>query len=198
MININLVPEDLIKKKKYQFIRHAVKGIPQELVIGAVGGFLALLIVLNILLQFVIFVQLANVQRLQMSWDRITPEKRQVDGVLNNLNALRQKIAVIDKIKTGHRISWAQKLNAISDVISSGAWLDRLAVDKEFLFIEGKVVPKKGDSLFAVNIFYKNLESNPVFMRGIKGLEVTLTERKKVNAVDLGIFAMRATLEAGN
>lgn len=198
MININLVPEELIKQKKYQFIRRAVKGIPQEVVVGAIGGLLALLIVLNILLQFVIFVQLANVQRLQMSWDRITPEKRQVDEVLSTLNGLRQKTILIDKIKKENQISWAQKLNVISDVVPSGVWLDRFAIDKEFLLIEGKMIPKKGDQLSSVNMFQKSLKASPVFMKGVKSLDVALTERKKVNTVDLGIFAIKGTLGAGN
>jgi len=197
MININLVPEELIKKKKYQFIRKAVKGIPAELVVGAVGGILALLVVINILLQFIIFLQIANCQRLQMSINAIAQEKRQVDVVLIDLNGLRQKISVIGDITAGNRVFWAQKLNVVSDVLSSGAWLTRLALDQSSLVIEGKSVSKKNDPSVAVNSFYENLKSNPVFMMGLKNLEVKLVERQKVNTLELGVFSIKAALNAG-
>jgi Tfp pilus assembly protein PilN len=194
MISINLVPEELIKKKKYQFVRKIVKSMPPEILIGAIGGSLALLLAVNVLLQLVIFVQFANVQRLQISLDLMVPEKRQVDQVLSNLKVLRQKINVIENVTTGKRISWAQKLNIVSDLILPGLWLDRIALDKDFFFVGGKAVSAKGDQFMAVSNFNTALRNNPIFMKGLKSAELVLGERRREKTLEVGDFVIKATL----
>ena len=143
MIKINLVPEELIKKKKYQFLSKLVKSLPLEIFIGAIGGAVALLLMINIVLQLVIFIQLANCQRLQITRDLITPEKRQVDQIVGRLDVLRQKLDLIEGITSGKRVLWAQKLNIVSDLILPGVWLERMILAPGFFSLEGKSVSNK-------------------------------------------------------
>jgi hypothetical protein len=195
MININLVPEELIKKKKYQFVRKIMQNIPSEVFIGAIGGVLTFILIMNILLQLIIFVQLANCQRLQITRDLITPEKRQVDIIIGNLTALRQKIGTIENITSGKRVLWAQKLNIVSDIILPGVWLEKMTLEKGFLSLEGKSVSNKGAQLALISNFNIQLRNSPVFMMGVKSVDISLIDRTKTKMLDLGVFTIKATLD---
>lgn len=195
MININLIPDELRKKKKYQFVAAAFKDIPLEITIGSLGGFLALLVAVNILLQLLIFVGIANQKRLELSWQMMGPQRIQIDKITNELEGSRQKITTIENIKNGMRISWAQKLNIISDRILPGIWLNRLSLDKDKLLIEGNSVSKKGDYSANVNRFNAALKNEKSFTEGIEGIEVSSVARKKINDVWIASFTMTATLD---
>ena len=195
MININLVPDELKKKKKDQFLLLAFKDIPLEVSVGIAGGFLALLLAVNILLQVITFLGAANYKRLELSWQGMGSEKVQVEKIMKDLDVLRKKIAVIENIKNGMRISWAQKLNSISDTILPGVWLNHLALDKDKLLIEGNSVSKKGDHLSGINRFNNVLKNDQNFMKGIGNIEVSSIERKKMNDAGLASFSITATLD---
>lgn len=194
MININLVPPELIKRKKYQWVRKVAKSMPAEVFIGAVGGSLALLLAVNVLLQMIIFIQLANVQRLQITQDLMTPERRQVNEVLGNLKTLRQKIAVIEGVTTGKRISWTKKLNAVSDLMLPALWLEHVALDEKSFSLSGKAVSTKGNEFVIVNKFYANFKNSPVLMNGLRNPELVLGERKKEKTLEVGLFSIKAAL----
>ncbi|HQL42217.1 MAG TPA: hypothetical protein PLO93_07990, partial [Candidatus Omnitrophota bacterium] len=139
MININLVPEELVKRKKYRLFHRAVQAIPLEISIGIVGGFLAFLFIVNIVLQLTIFVQMGTCKAIEVSLAGIGPQRTEVNAVLAELKVLRQKISTIESVTTGKRLSWSQKLNAVSDAMTPGTWLARMTLTKENFIMEGSV-----------------------------------------------------------
>ena len=195
MIHINLIPSDQRKKKKYQAILAAFKDIPTEISVGLVGGFLVLVLAINILLQGIVFLGSANAKRLEIVWQNMGPQNSQVNQVAENLEKLRRKIAAIENVKGGMRISWAQKLNAISDVILPGIWLNHLSLDKDKILIQGNSVSKKGDHLASINRFNAALKGDGNFMKGIKSIEVSSVERKTLATAGLASFTITATLD---
>ncbi|MCX5681401.1 MAG: PilN domain-containing protein [Candidatus Omnitrophica bacterium] len=195
MININLISSEQKKKNKYSVIAEAFKDIPMEVSVGLVGGFLILVLVINILLQGMFFLGVANTKRLEGVWQNMSSERNQVNQIAENLESLRRKIKAIDDIKNGMRISWAQKLNIISDVILPGVWLNYLSLDKDKILIKGNSVSKKGDYLTNVNRFNTALKNNGNFMKGIKSIELGSMERKNMETVSLASFTITATLD---
>jgi hypothetical protein len=194
MININLVPEELIKKKKYRFLHRAVQNIPLEITMGIVGGFLAFLILVNVLLQLMIFFRLGTCKAIEMSLTNVGPQKVEVDAVMSDLKVLRQKISAIESITTGRRLSWAQKLNILSDSMASGAWLVRVALTKEKFVIEGSAAAKKGDYAAIVSTLSANLRSSTPFMKGLKDLEMNFVDRRKINTTEVANFVIQSSL----
>ncbi len=149
------------------------------------------LFIVNIVLQLTIFVQMGTCKAIEVSVEGIGPQRTDVNAVLSELKVLRQKISTIESITTGRRLSWAQKLNMISDAITSGAWLTRITLTKENFIMEGSVVSKKGDYASIVNTFNADLRNNPSFMKGLKDPEVSFTGRRKVNTTEIANFALR-------
>lgn len=191
MININLVPEELVKRKKYRLFHRAVQAIPLEISIGIVGGFLAFLFIVNIVLQLTIFVQMGTCKAIEVSLAGIGPQRTEVNAVLAELKVLRQKISTIESVTTGKRLSWSQKLNAVSDAMTPGAWLARMTLTKESFVMEGSVVSKKGDYANIVNTFSANLRSNSSFMKGLKDPDMNFTGRRRVNTTEIANFVLR-------
>lgn len=195
MIRINLVPQDQQKTKKHQAIEAIFKDIPLEVSVGLVGGFLAFIFAINILLQGIIFLGVGNTKRLEGVWQGMSAEREKVNKVTGDLDRLRQKFAAIENIKNSMKISWAQKLNIVSDAILPGIWLNRFAFDKDKILIQGNSVSKRGDYLASINRFNTALKNEAVFMKGLKNIEVTSIERKTIEAGGLAGFVITATLD---
>ena len=153
MIRINLVPEELQKKKKGQIFKKILKSIPLEILVGSIAGVLILLVGVHVLLQMTIFLKLASYGRQKARWVSIAPEKGHVDKVLENLQILRKKINIVEKITVEKRISWAEKINVISDIIPQGVWLDKVSLSKNVFLIKGSAVSKKNDEMTSVGNF---------------------------------------------
>ena len=96
MININLVPQHLRKRRKLSILPVAFLNLPREAVVGLIGGLFVILFVVHIILQFVIFVKLFQYGKYQRQWNRVRPDKMKVDLVVKKMQSLQSKI---DSIK---------------------------------------------------------------------------------------------------
>lgn len=195
MININLVPDSLQKKKRSQLFKTVLKNIPLEIVIGAAGGIVVLLVAVHIILQMTIFARLASHAHLRGRWATVSKEKGRVDKVLQELQDLRKKTSDIEQITTEKRISWAEKLNMISDNIPSGVWLQRVSLEADIFFIEGSAVSKRHDEMISVGNFSSNLKKEKDFMKGLDDIEVGSIQRRMVHSVDVADFVISIKLE---
>lgn len=172
-----------------------IKNIPPEVFVGLIGGFLALILFINILLQVAVFFVVLNDKRLEKVWKGMEAERARVGAVMESLERSRQKFSIVEDIKKGTKISWAQKLNIVSDIILPGIWLDRFVLDKDKIEIHGYSVSKKGDYLTNINRFSAALKANTCFVKGMKSVEVASIERKTIEAAGLASFTITATLD---
>ncbi|MDP8265476.1 MAG: PilN domain-containing protein [Candidatus Aceula meridiana] len=195
MININLVPESLQKKKKSQFFKTILRDIPLEIVIGAAGGILVLLVIMHILLQGIISVRFISHARLSGQWASIAEKKGEVDAILQELQDLRKKINDIEQVTVEKRISWAEKLNCISDKIPSGVWLQRVSLASDIFLIEGSAVSRRQDEMISVGNFSSNLKKEKDFMKGLDDIEVSSIQRRMVNIIEVADFVISVKLE---
>ena len=195
MIDINLVPQHLRKRRKIPFLKASSIAIPQEAMLGLAWGLLAILFVTHVLLQFVIFSKLFQHQNLSREWQKILPEKKIVDGVLSELKALQSKINSVEKVATGKRIFWAEKLNSISDVIPRGVWLNKISLDQKILLIDGSAVSRMKEEMSSVGNFASNLKNQKNFMRGLGNIEVGAIQKRKIQSVELADFLITVKLK---
>src|SRR3989338_1598537 len=105
MIEINLLPEHLRRKKKPQFLKTDMLNLSKETIIGLFGGLIVLLIFLHLILFIVTAAKYIQYRSLKKQWAKILPAKEEVDGVLNELRSLQNKLTSIEKVTTGKRIS---------------------------------------------------------------------------------------------
>ncbi|MDD3374849.1 MAG: PilN domain-containing protein [Candidatus Omnitrophica bacterium] len=195
MIKINLIPEELQKKKKGQIFKKILKVIPLETLVGTAAGVLILLIGVHVLLQISIFLKLASYGQHKAHWTSIAPEKGSVDKVLENLQILKKRIDVVEKITVEKRIFWAEKLNAISDAVPQGVWLDKISLSKNIFLIKGSAVSKKNDEMTSVGNFSSSLKEREEFMFGLQDIEVGSIQRRDIHSTQIADFVITLRLD---
>ncbi len=195
MININLLPENLQKKKKGIGQSLVSYGIPQEAVIGLVGGLTALMVIAIILLQIAIFTKWAQRTALKKQWEALLPQKEVVDKVLTELRMFKNKIESIEKVTTGKRIFWSPKLNAISDSIPRGVWLSLISLDNHVLLLDGSAVSKNLDEMISAGNFATNLKSHNAFMERLESLYVRSIQKRQIKSVEIADFLITIKLQ---
>lgn len=194
MIEINLAPDNIRKKRKKTFFPKALS-IPREAIIGLVGGLIVLLVLVHILLQVMIFVKYAQHLREKKRWESILPEKEKVDVVLTELRTLRNKLNAIRQVTTEERISWAHKLNNISDSVPRGLWLNKISLGEKILLIDGSVVSRNKDEIVSVGNFVTNLKKHKSFMKGLENIEVGSIQKRNIKTVEVADFLITIKLQ---
>lgn len=195
MIDINLIPENLKKKRKSHMLPAALN-IPQEAIIGLVGGLFVLLLLVHVVLQLIIFVKFAQHARYKNRWEKLSPEKEKTDLIVSQLRSNQSKIKSIEEITTSKRVTWAQKLNDISDSIPRGVWLNKISVEDKVVVIEGSAVSKIKDEMISmVGLFAANLKEQKNFMMDLTNLEVGSIQRRKSQVAEVADFTITAKLK---
>ena len=197
MININLIPEQLRKKSKGALFSTEAFNIPREALIGLIGGLAVILICVHAILQVTIFIKFFQHAQQKKQWDAISPQKQRVDVVLNELRSLQNKIKAVEQITTGGRISWAEKLNDISDSLPKGIWLTKLSLGEKILLIDGCVVSRDKGEISSVGHFVSELKKRKGFMQGVqnKHIEVGSIQKRKIQTVELADFLITVKLQ---
>ncbi len=195
MIEINLVPQSLRKKKKSSGLLGRTLVIPREAVVGLVGGIVALLLLVHIVLQSLITVRFVHHKKLQNDLSRIASQKTNVDRIVGELKDLRQRYQAIEAVAGEKNISWARKLNEISDNLPRGVWLNRIMLDGNTLLIQGSAVSKNKTEMINVHNFTSNLKASEAFMNDFRELELGLIKSRNVNLTPVADFTIRADLK---
>ncbi|OGX26850.1 MAG: hypothetical protein A2787_06630 [Omnitrophica WOR_2 bacterium RIFCSPHIGHO2_01_FULL_48_9] len=194
MIDINLVPPHLQRKKGRGLLGKGIN-IPREVIIGLVGGFFVILLLISILFQITIFAQYAQRKRLKQEWEAILPAKTRADTVINQLRTSQTKIKSVEDITGGKKIKWAQKLNTINDSLSRGVWLKSVVGNKQRLVIEGSAVSKGKDEMSNVHEFAASLKKNKGFGEYLSDLELGSIQRRAIKTVEVADFSMTANVQ---
>ena len=194
MISINLVPEKKRRKKKRNAFLGGGLSLPREAVVGLVGGIVALLLFIHIVLQLLITVKFVQHKKYEEEMKKIGVQKENSDLVLQKLKAKQAQYREIEAIATRSKILLSQKLNAISDSIPRGVWLNRISFDKDALLIEGSAVSKTATEMISVHDFTAKLKEKQGFAESFLNLELGLIKRRKVNTTPLADFTIKADL----
>ena len=195
MIEINLVPEHLRKKRKSQGLTGGDVKLPKETLIGLGGGVVALLLVLHILFQVFITTRFVQHRNYKSELDKIMPEKIKVDKILQELKALQAKAKNMDKITEGSNIVWSEKMQGISDNLTRGAWLNRITLENNALFIHGSSVSKDKAEMINVHKFTSSLKESEDFMKDFSNIELELIKSRKINVTQTADFIIKADLK---
>ena len=195
MIKINLVPEHLRKKHKTPVFPTVTFNLPAEATIGLFGGLFVLLFMVHLSLFLITYKKIVQKKRLDRIWEELLPDKQRIDRVSNELRSLQGKKTAIEKITKGQRILWSPKLNAISDSIPKGVWLNKIMLEQGVFTIEGSAVSKLADEMMSVGNFTSNLKVQAQFADHLKNLEVGSIQRRKIDAVEISDFSVTAKFQ---
>jgi Tfp pilus assembly protein PilN len=195
MITINLVPDDKRRRRRRGGLLPAGFVLPREVVIGLIGGFLVLLALWHVLLQGMIVVKYIQLKGQQSRWEKILPEKIEVDKVIKGLQDRQARIKTIESVKADQNISWAKKLQAISDGLPHGTWLRKISFENQDILINGSSVSKHKVEMITVHGFVKQLKESGLFMEGILDVELESIKSRQIGEISVADFVIRATLK---
>ena len=195
MIDLNLIPENLRKKHRGSLLSPQALNLPPEATIGAIGGIMILLVIVQLALFFLSFSKSSEKRHLEAQWQKILPDKQKADGVINQMRSLQGKIATVGKITTAKRILVAPKLNAISDSIPRGIWLSRVMLEDGILVVDGVTVSKMADETSNVTNFLAGLKKHEQFMTRVASLEMGPVQHKQLQNVEVADFSITTRLK---
>lgn len=192
MIEINLVPQSLQKKRKKKGIG---LNIPREIIIGLIGGVIVLLVIASILMQVMIYGKHTQLTALKKEWEGIEPSKKRVDDVLQKLRLIQTKVKSIEEITGVNKVIWSHKLNIISDVLPRGLWLNRIVVSDRVLLVEGSSYSKDEDQMISVHKFANDLKNQAHFMDDLKTFELGSIQRRNIQSIEVADFKITAEIK---
>jgi Tfp pilus assembly protein PilN len=191
-IQINLIPESLRKRRKSSGFPVKSFLLPREVVIGLVGGLVGFLVFFHVMLQLVITVRFVQLFQYRRGIERLATKKQEAEGVLQQLRQLQSNITMIDGVSNTKKIYWSAKLNAISDSLTRGVWLEKISWENGTFLLRGSAVSKSAAEMIAVNNFVTKLKGNAVFTRDLGRIETGQIKTRKVNLTPVADFSLTA------
>ena len=185
MIEINLLPEELRKEKKFQLNLDL-----QASKVRIIGGSAIAGILIFLVLFFSIGASIRKGQaaRLLDREQGISQDKVNAETLNQDIAVLRSKMAVLGEV-TKRRFLWAEKLNQLSDLVLPGIWYTRIYTGTDgMLIIEGSVISKKEEAMASVGKFMKGLGENNDFFSDFSNIKLETVQRKSLEERDVVDF----------
>ncbi|HOY09365.1 MAG TPA: PilN domain-containing protein [Candidatus Omnitrophota bacterium] len=195
MIEINLVPPQLKKKKKARSAAHEpAAGLSKHAVIGYASLLIVLLALGAGALQFMISMKLAERKRLMSELAELVPQKINTERYTGQIKELNGKLAPLEKILGNRDFMWSQKLNEISDNLPRGVWLTKMQLEQGVLLINGSAVSKTQTEMIGVHSFNTSLKDNDAFMKDFSEIELEYIKSRTINGTPVADFTIRVDL----
>jgi hypothetical protein len=186
MIEINLLPEELRKKKTEAYFNLNIEA--EKLKFIVIGGTAGILILIIVTLFFGSFIRSAQINGLMIREKKISDGIFKINSVNKEIAVLKAKMTVLDQL-TKRKFLWAGKLNQLSDLVLPGIWFTHVYADSENrLIIEGSVVSKNEEAMASVGKFMKNLKDDQQFYMDFKDMKLESVQRKNKEERDIVDF----------
>ena len=189
MIEVNLIPPEL--RKKEQKFKIAV---PKETLYLVGGAIAVVLILIHIILIGSLVVKKVKYSSLNKEWQKILPEKKRIDALKEDQKWISDKTKAVNRLTKEGRISWAKKLNMISDELPQGVWLRNVDFSGVDLIVEGSSVSTKGEEVVLIYKFTTALKNNSDFYSDFKDLEVGSITSRQIKSIEISDFILSAKL----
>lgn len=186
MIEINLLPEGLRKKKTEPSFNLNIEAEKLKFLIA--GGAIGILIFIIIALSLGSFIMDAQIKKLLARENNFSGKISHIDSVNKEIAVLKSKMTALDQL-TKRKFLWTEKLNQLSDLILPGIWFTHIYTDNENrLIIEGSVVSKSEEAMAFVGKFMKNLKDDQVFFKDFSNIKLESVQRRNKEEKDIVEF----------
>ena len=186
MIEINLLPEELRKKKSEPAFNLSIEA--EKLKFLVIGGTIGILILIVIALTLGSFIRKVQINSLLAREKIFSDRFFLVDSINKEIAVLKTKMAVLDQL-TKRKFLWTEKLNQLSDLILPGIWFTHVYTDSENrLIIEGSVISKSEEAMAFVGKFMKNIKDDQQFFKDFKNIRLESVQRENKEERDIVNF----------
>ena len=185
MIEINLLPVEM-RKKKIDYVKLNLQMGNFKLFIGGIVA--GILILMILVLSMGSSVRKKQTLNLMAKEAVIAPKKSQIEIVNREVMVLNNKMEGVSEL-TKRNFLWAKKLNELSDLVLPGIWFTRIHTDLDQTFIiEGSVISKKEGAMAIVGKFIKSLRGHSSFFKDFSNIELKTVQRKNIDEKDVVDF----------
>jgi len=187
MIQINLLPKELRKKKK------KLKVPDVTLVfLPITAALVGLLILIQLIMMLAIGINKGTYARLDKEWKEILPDIKMVDALKKEVARIQAKVNAIDELMV-KRILWSRKMNDLNDSLIPGIWLTKLNLvssrgSNEVLNLEGSASSAYGDETATVGKFIESLKGNESFFSDFSDIELEGMQRRVIKEIEVMNF----------
>ncbi|MCM8781354.1 MAG: PilN domain-containing protein [Candidatus Omnitrophica bacterium] len=188
MIEINLLPEELRKKKTKGW------GIDFAYFIHLLPILVILLISINIILLVFSVIISYQLRSLNNKWKNLEPQRIALLEFNKEYPIMSADARLIQQL-VQQRISWAQKLNKLSQHLPGGIWFNELSVSKKVFNLKCSVVSLEKEEISLINKFMQSLKNDSTFFKDFSNLDLVSTQRKEIGGYDIVDFTLTATLK---
>ena len=183
MIEINLLPENLRKKREISV------GVSWEAVRNAALVLLAVFILFQALLQLFIFIDIFRLQQLNKTYLIISPQKKEIDDLKEKIEKYKLLENMFSRLLS-QRLVMSDNLNVISDVLTGGVWLSELSLSRNSIEIQGSCISPSAQELSQINKFLGALKENKKISQGLSSLELISVQRRKMGKFEVVDFVI--------
>lgn len=124
MIELNLLPEELRKKKRAKIELPEIPLIPLAVAV------VVALVVLQFILGGLIFLNRRQLTGLQKQWQALAPKKVEFAGLKSNISSIGKKNQAIQDLMA-RRLNWSRLLNELSHSLTPNIWLTELKYEEK-------------------------------------------------------------------
>jgi len=194
MIQINLLPKELRKKKK------KLKVPDVTLVfLPITAALVGLLILIQLIMMLAIGINKGTYARLDKEWKEILPDIKMVDALKKEVARIQAKVNAIDELMV-KRILWSRKMNDLNDSLIPGIWLTKLNLvssrgSNEVLNLEGSASSAYGDETATVGKFIESLKGNESFFSDFSDIELEGMQRRVIKEIEVMNFKINGYFE---
>lgn len=178
MIEINLLPAESCRGQKTAF------NLPQEFLKKLIKLGICVIILPIILIPALTFTKSLMLKRINKALDSIVPQRKQIDQIREE-SARHKALEKLFSSFFQSRLSVSPKLNAVSDSLPQGLWLDEFSFSGESWEIKGKCFSVSSSEMAQIGQFLNTLKSDKNSAWAFGGLELGSVRRKKLGPTEI-------------
>jgi len=193
MIEINLLPEDLVVKSRVQNPGGPGLKFEKKYIIFALPLLLVLFILIHFVLGAALIYKNTQLNSLNKKWTSLEAQRSALGSFQGARGILTQDATLIQQLSK-QRVDWAGKLNKISLGLPSGVWLTELTVNQNDLTLKGSVISLQKEEMNLIDKFMDALKDDPVFFADFSSLEVGQVQKKQLGGYEVADFTIKGGL----
>ena len=226
MVEINLLPEEIKKKKRpaSRMDASAIK-LPSLPVIGLVAAAVGIVLAAQLALLVIGFMKDTTLKSLEHEYKSISAKKNETEKLKLQVGTMNRKVAAIDELMV-KRFKWGKKLDNLSESMTPGIWLTELEYDEKltdapkradtglmkkipgeskqavekvlarYLILSGAAYSKGEEGAALVGRFIKSLKDNLEFYSDFKDIELGTIKMDRVDEQDIMMFKITCFFKA--
>lgn len=225
MIEINLLPEEIKKRKRSapKIDTSAIK-LPTLPIMGMALAAVGILLAAQLALLVISFTKGTALKSLEREYKSILSGKYETEKLKLQVGAMNRKGTAIDELMV-KRFSWGKKLDSLSDSMTAGIWLTELEYNEKltdapksvdiypkkksgeskqaaekilsrYLILSGAAYSRGEEGTALIGRFIKSLKDNPEFYSDFSNIELGTIKADKVDEQDIMMFKITCFFKA--